>query len=72
MPLRVSLPGENHPKFMVLKSKPIVGGMTELLPGTLQINRYHTKCIGESEARLTAPDKKKPDCLDFQATRLSH
>jgi len=67
-----SLPGENHPKFIVLKSNPIVVGMIELLPLTLQIIRYHTECIGESEERLTGPEKKKPDCLDFQATRLSH
>ena len=72
MPLGASLPGENQPKFMVLKSNPIVVGMIEWLPVTLQIIRYHTEFIGESEERLTAPDKKKPDCLDYQATRLSH
>ena len=38
--------------------------MIEWLPLTLQILRYyHTECIGESEARLTGPEKKKPDCL---------
>jgi hypothetical protein len=68
----VFLPGENHPKFIVLKSNPIVVGMLERLPVTLQIIPYHTECIGESEERLIGPKKKKPECLDFQATRLSH
>jgi hypothetical protein len=38
--------------------------MIELLPVTLQIlHYYHAKYIGESEARLTGLEKKKPLCL---------
>jgi hypothetical protein len=64
MVFKAPLTEENHPKFIVLKSNSIVVGMIELLPLTLQILRYyHTECIGESEARLTGPEKKKPNCL---------